>query len=104
VTRARNASSSSAGGERTHNKVSNKRSVRLTRPVAAGARFADAHPDKAQQYIGQYLKGPLSVVQATRTSPLQSAITVKQMQWWVDAMKAQRFLPNPIVLDRLIAN
>jgi ABC-type nitrate/sulfonate/bicarbonate transport system substrate-binding protein len=72
--------------------------------IADGVKFADAHPDKAQQYIAQYLKQPLSVVQATRTSPLQSAITVKQMQWWLDAMKGQGFLPNPIVLDRLIAN
>jgi NitT/TauT family transport system substrate-binding protein len=71
--------------------------------IADGAKFAGAHPDRAQQYIAQYLKQPLSVVQATHTSPLQSALTVKQMQWWVDAMKTQGFLTNPIDLGDLIA-
>ena len=71
--------------------------------LADGVAFAKAHPDKAQQYIAQYLKQPLSVVMASQTSPLQSALTTKQMQWWTDAMKTQGFLPNPIDLGKLIA-
>ena len=72
--------------------------------IAEGAKFAGAHPEKAEGYIAQYLKQPLNVVQATRTSPLQPVLNAKQLQWWVDAMKAEGFLPNPIALDKLIAN
>ncbi len=71
--------------------------------LAEGVAFAKAHPEKAQQYIAQYLKQPLSVVQASQTSPLQSGITTRQMRWWTDSMKGQGFLPNPIDLSKLLA-
>ena len=52
-------------------------------------KFALAHQDKALQYVAQYTKQPLSIVQVTKFSTLDANLTPKQMQWWIDAMKAQ---------------
>jgi NitT/TauT family transport system substrate-binding protein len=52
-------------------------------------KFALTHQDKALQYVAQYTKQPLSVVQVTKFSALDANLTPKQMQWWIGAMKDQ---------------
>lgn len=90
-----------AGGDWS---VKNAASVAAVRgALADGAAFAKAHPDKAEQYIAQYLKQPLAVVQATHTSPLQAALTAKQFRWWIDSMKTQGFLANSVDLGKIMA-
>jgi NitT/TauT family transport system substrate-binding protein len=52
-------------------------------------KFALTHQDKALQYVAQYTKQPLSIVQVTKFSTLDASLTPKQMQWWIEAMKEQ---------------
>jgi NitT/TauT family transport system substrate-binding protein len=71
--------------------------------LAEGAKFVQQNPKVAQQYIAQYLKQPLSVVEQTELSPQQPLLTVKQMQWWLDQMQKQGFVHSNIVLSKVIA-
>jgi NitT/TauT family transport system substrate-binding protein len=71
--------------------------------LAEGAKFAQQNPKIAQQYIAQYLKQPLSVVEATQLSPQQPVLTEKQMRWWLDQMQKQGFVHSDIVLSKVIA-
>jgi NitT/TauT family transport system substrate-binding protein len=71
--------------------------------LAEGAKFVTNNPKIAQQYIAQYLKQPLSVVQETRLSPLKPVLTEKQMQWWLDQMQKQGFVHSSITLSKVIA-
>jgi NitT/TauT family transport system substrate-binding protein len=71
--------------------------------LAEGAKFVRQNPKLAQQYIAQYLKQPLSVVEETQLSPQQPLLTEKQMQWWLDQMQKQGFVHSGIVLSRVIA-
>jgi NitT/TauT family transport system substrate-binding protein len=71
--------------------------------LAEGAKFVQQNPKLAQQYIAQYLKQPLSVVDQTQLSPQQPVLTEKQMQWWLDQMLKQGFVHSNIVLSKVIA-
>lgn len=71
--------------------------------LAEGTRFALQHPDKAYQYVSQYTKLPLNVVQATGFSTLDSSLKPSQLQWWIDSMKAQGLTTSRIVPGSVIA-
>jgi NitT/TauT family transport system substrate-binding protein len=71
--------------------------------LAEGAKFVTNNPKIAQQYIAQYLKQPLSVVQETQLSPLKPVLTEKQMHWWLDQMQKQGFVHSSIALSKVIA-
>ncbi len=68
-----------------------------------GTKFALSHQDKALQYVAQYTKQPMSVVQVVKYSNLDSNLTPKQMQWWIDAMKDQGLTHTAIVPGNAIA-
>ncbi len=68
-----------------------------------GTKFALAHQDKALQYVAQYTKQPMSVVQVVKYSALDSNLTPKQMQWWIDSMKDQGLTHTAIIPSTAIA-
>jgi NitT/TauT family transport system substrate-binding protein len=71
--------------------------------LAEGTRYALAHPDQADQYVAKYLNQPLATVQAASYWPLDSRLTGKQMQWWVDAMKTQGLIQSNVVPANVVA-
>lgn len=68
-----------------------------------GTQYALAHRDQADQYVAKYLNQPLANVQATSYSTLDSRLTGKQMQWWVDAMKTQGLIQSDAVPANVVA-
>jgi NitT/TauT family transport system substrate-binding protein len=75
----------------------------LRQALTEGTQYAVAHPDQADQYVAKYLNQPLVNVQATSYSTLDSRLTGKQMQWWIDAMKAQGLIQSDVVPVSVVA-
>jgi NitT/TauT family transport system substrate-binding protein len=71
--------------------------------LTEGTQYALAHPDQADAYVAKYLNQPLANVQATSYSTLDSRLTSKQMQWWIDAMKAQGLISSGTVPASVVA-
>lgn len=57
---------------------------------------------KAEKYIGEYLKLPPEMIKYSTHSKLDEKISPAQLQWWVDAMKAQGLLRSKINTAALI--
>ena len=76
----------------------------LRAALADGAKFALQHQDKALEYVAQYTKQTLAVVQQAKFSPVLSAnLTAEQMNWWITAMTAQGLTHTTIVPSSVIA-
>ncbi len=66
----------------------------LRAAIAEATAFTEQHRDIADQYISKYLNQPLADVQAAGYEKLDSTISTKRFSWWVNAMRAQGFIPS----------
>ena len=59
--------------------------------------------DKVRSAIGKYIKLPPEVLAKAQISPPSPVISEKQMTYWVNLMKDQEMLKNPVDVAKLIA-
>lgn len=57
---------------------------------------------RAREHIGKYIKLPPEVLAAMQISPPLPLVTDKHLKYWVDVMRSQAMLRNPVAVERLL--
>ena len=65
-------------------------------------RAAVANPAQGREALGHYIKLPPEALAVLPTPTMTPTVSVEQVAWWVDQMKAQGFLQNPVDPSKLI--
>jgi len=72
--------------------------------IAEAGDFVRAHPEKAREYIGKYLKLPPVMIEGTELPVLEPVLTDAKLQWWLDVMDGQHMLRSKIAAASLLVN
>jgi NitT/TauT family transport system substrate-binding protein len=70
--------------------------VRFRRALDRALTYSTEHPAEVKQIVGKRLKLSDKVMDLTSISGLRATIEPKDMAWWLDLMKSQKLIEQPL--------
>lgn len=71
--------------------------------IAEGVNFVNANLPKAREHLGKYTRLPPEILATVQISTLRPTVSVDNMRFWIEVMRAQEMLKTSIDPTRLIA-
>ncbi|MEI8264550.1 MAG: ABC transporter substrate-binding protein [Betaproteobacteria bacterium] len=71
--------------------------------IAEGVTFVAANLPKAREHLGKYTRLPPEILATVQISTLRPTVTVDNMRFWIEVMRAQEMLKTSIDPNRLLA-
>ena len=70
--------------------------ARFRRALDRAATYSQAHPTEVKQILGKWLKLPPKVMDLTAVPIPRASVAPKDLAWWLDLMKGQKIVDQPL--------
>jgi NitT/TauT family transport system substrate-binding protein len=70
--------------------------------ITEGVAFVAANLPKAREHLGKYTRLPPEILATVQISTLRPTVTVDNMRFWIDVMRAQEMLKTTVDPTRLV--